>query len=272
MSTDFGKFAEQMVHYLCSRCVLHVAHHTAQDKAGGRHSHNGEILQYLSNRAPTAAGIISAYRHWQSVHPPRNIQAGLAAALATRELPKDLTTVESTVLRIMQYQGDTWIRHGAEFTEHIEYLADQPWPNRYSRHQIGKAVLTKPGEGWFAVDLDSPPFQAFTEHPVENLMGPPWVYTVGLLPYTVFTKRRGQLQHPDDRDHYYAQVQAPASEWLFLYRDLDKHAQDAKQQQQAQQRLIHSGLACIHYDDYRWFAQMQRHLSNLARVHSSRLR
>jgi hypothetical protein len=95
---------------------------------------------------------------------------------------------------------------------------------------------------------------------------------VGLLPYTVFVKRRGQLHHPKDRDHYYAQTVAPASEWLFLYRDLDEHAQDAKQQQQAQQRLINSGLATIHYTDYQWFTHMHRHLTNLARVQNSRLR
>ena len=272
MSTDFGKFAEQMVYYLCSRCVLHVKHHTAQPKAGGRHSHNGEILAHLGNRLPTAAGIIAAYRHWQSCRPPTNIQAALAAALVQRQLPDNLTAVESAVLRIMQYQGDTWIRHGAEFPTEIHYDPESVWPNPNSRHQIGTAVLEHPQHNWFAVDLDSHPFQAFEEHPVENLMGPPWVYTVGLLPYTVFVKRRGQLQHPNDRDHYYAQTVAPASEWLFLYRDLDEHAQDAKQQQQAQQRLIHSGLATMHYADYQWFTQMLRHLTNLARVQNSRLR
>lgn len=272
MSTDFGKFAEQMVYYLCSRCVLHVEHHQAQDKHSGRHSHNGEILEHLSSRPPTAAGIITAYRYWQSQRPPADIQAGIAAALVQRQLPANLTAVESAVNLIIQHQTDTWIRHGAEFTTEIQYDPESVWPNPDSRHPIGTAVVENPQHSWFAVDLDSHPFQAFEEHTVENLLGPPWCYTVGLLPYRVFLKRRGQLYHPPDRDHYYAESVAPAREWLFLYRDLDQHAQDPEQQQQAQQRLLRSGLATIHYNDYRWFAQMFRHLTNTARVQNSRLR
>lgn len=272
MNTDFGKFAEQLLYYLCSRCVITVPYHPINKKNDGGHNHNGEILKYLGNRPPSSAGIITAYRYWRSCRPPQNIEAGMAAALATRTLPGTLTPTECAVNLIMQHSTDTWLRHGAEHPQHTYYHSDQPWPDLQSRHSVGSAVMDDPAAGWFAVDLDNHPFQAFVEHPVENHLGPPWSYTVGLLPYREFQRRRGELMHPADRDHLYARAQVPAQCWVFLYRDLDQHAQEPQLQQQAQSRLLTSTVPSIHYDDYVWLTRALRHLNNLARVRPSRLR
>lgn len=260
--SQFEQFLDQFIHYMCSRCVLFIPHHTAQDKDGGKHSHNGEIFKYLGNAPPTSDTILSAYHTWQSHRPPSNIQRELANSYNSRRRTVPRTSVERATRIILDNINDTWIRHGAEQPEHTMYSLRSSFPNHQSRIQVGTQVLEDPASGWFAVDFDRTPFSVFEEHPVENQLGPVWVYTVGLIPLRRFSEYAGQLHHPHDRDHYYAQVNIPGRYWVFLYRDFDEYAQDLNQQEHSRQQMLSSDVPAIHYNEYTKLIQLYRHLMN----------
>lgn len=256
----FEQFLDQFIHYMCSRCVISVPYHSIQDKTGGKHSHNGEIFEYLNDTAPSSDAILSAYHTWQSLNPPSNRQRELANSYNTARRTVPRTSVERAAKIILDNIDDTWIRHGAEQPEHTVYSPRQTFPNHQSRISVGTQVLNDPAAGWFAVDFDRTPFGAFTEHPVENHLGPAWVYTVGLTPLRRFSLHSGKLHHPQDRDHYYAQADIAGRYWVFLYRDFDEHAIDLEQQQQSREQMHRSGVAAIHYTEYNKLIQLYRHL------------
>jgi hypothetical protein len=97
---------------------------------------------------------------------------------------------------------------------------------------------------------------------VENNLGPAWVYTVGLIPLQVFMRYKGELYHPQDRDHYYAQVTCPSRYWVFLYKDFDESAIDLQDQQASRDQMHHSNVPAIHITEYQKLIQLYRHLKN----------
>lgn len=246
-----------------------MPHHRQQNKAGGRHSHNGEILDLLQSYPPTSDRILAAYHEWQAHRPPRNIQAQIAQAYnrAHRTMPK--TAEERAVKIILDNWSDTWIRHGQEQAGDVG--PKSVFPDPATRIPVGRAVLTNPGEGWFAVDLDSNPFSAFHEHRVELTSGYPWTYTVGLLPYRTFQLASGELQHPQDRDHLYARCSVPARLWVFLHRDFDHHALDLQTQQSTRTQMLKSDVPALSYSTYTLLVQLRKHLQQYSTVYPSRV-
>ena len=253
---------------MCSRCVITVPHHHLQDKSGGRHSHNGEILDLLAPVAPTGARLLSAYREWQRHRPPKNIQQEIAQAYNRPSQATPETAEERALLRIMDSTDDVWIRHGQEHPGPVSPSAAFPDPQ--TRYTVGQAVLSDPSAGWYAVDLDSTPWGAFTEHSVELTSGLPWTYTVGLLPYSIFRELGGELQHPEDRDHLYARSSIAAGNWVFLYRDFDQYTVEPLTQAVTRAQLLRSGVPAIHYRTYSVLIQLYRRLREYSTVHPSR--
>lgn len=261
-------FLQQFVHYMCSRCEGTPPHHREQNKIGGRHSHNGEILDLLDPVPPTSDRILAAFREWQKHDPPANIQAQLAQAYnrGGRVLPA--TAEERAVKIILDNYTDTWIRHGEEQPGTLSRNA--PFPDPHSRIVVGSMVNDHREQNWFAVDLDSTPFQAFEEHTVELTSGYPWTYTVGLLPRQTFLRLRGELHHPHDRDHLYARCNIPAKHWVFLYRAFDAYTLDRESQEGQRQVLWNSGVPAIHITEYRLLTQLVRHLTHYSSLPYSR--
>lgn len=261
-STDFLLFLEQFIHYMCSRCIINVPGHSIQDKTGGRHSHNGEILDLLDTVEPNSDRVLAAFHTWQNHSNPVNIQSSLASAYnkQIRSVPR--SPVEWAAKSIMDNWNHSWLRHGLEQTELAVYNRRLPWPAPETRIPVGQAVLTAPEHNWFAVDLDRMPFQAFEEHPVEIHSGYSWCYTVGLLPMPWFNRYHGELYHPKDRDHWYARVSVPARYWVYLYRDFDQHTQEPQHQHQARDLMHSSGVPAIHITEYHRLVQLYRHLLN----------
>ena len=261
-------FLEQFVHYMCSRCITNIPHHTIQDKTGGRHSHNGEILDLLAPVPPTSDRILAAYHVWQAHTIPSNLQADLARAYNTAGRTVARTAPERALRTIIDNISDVWIRHGQE--QAGAFAPRLPFPDPESRIAIGTMVNDCRDQGWFAIDLDSTPFAAFEQHPVELTSGYPWTYTVGLLPMTTFQRYRGTLHHPADRDHLYARCNIPAKHWVFLYRDFDDCILDAPVQLEMRNCLLNSGAPVIHIDEYRRLIQLYRHLREYTAVPYSR--
>lgn len=269
------KFLETFVHYCCSRCIHLVPGHRAQRKRPGNHAHNGEFLRMIHDIQPSSDGFLAAYHAWRDL-PERGPDeyAGLKgecrALLAehmrnpTNTQPRDAE--ERAVRILLDHWDNSYIRHGPEHLWATDYNTKTRFPTLISRHDIGVAVRA-PNSEWFAVDLDAHPFRAFEEHPVENTQGPPWVYTVGLLPERIFQRFSGELYHPADRDHWYAAVNVPAKYWVFLYRDLDEHALHREEHEQNRHHLKTSGVPRIHYDDYLLLVQAYTHWRNYSRFH-----
>jgi hypothetical protein len=263
------KFLQQFIHYMCSRCIISIPHHTVQDKTGGRHSHNGEILDLLQPVAPSSDRILSAYRVWQTHAIPRNMQSQLAQAYNCADRVIPATPKERAVKLILDNWSDIWIRHGEEQPGVLAPKAVFPDPD--SRWTTGHMVNNHRDQNWFAVDLDSNPFSAFHEHRIELTSGYPWTYTVGLLPYSTFRQANGELQHPQDRDHLYARCNIPARHWVFLYRDFDQYTVDLQQQQAQREVLLNSGIASLHIDEYQSLVQLYKHLTHYTGVSYSRV-
>lgn len=265
-----NQFLEQFVYYLCSRCVILVPHHQPQPKGtDGRHSHNGEILDLLEPHLPSSDRILSAYRTWQDCDPPADIQAQMAAAYNRGARTTPVNNQERAVKILLDNIADTWIRHGLEHPHPYNRRAAFPDPD--SRYWIGNQVRQHREQGWYAVDLDTVPFCAFREHPVEQTSGLPWTYTVGLLPYARFRAYSGKLTHPQDRDHLYARSSIPAREWLFLYRDLDQHTLDLETQTQLRTQMLESGVPALHNTTADLLIQLYRHLRQYSMIHPSRV-
>lgn len=261
-------FLEQFVHYMCSRCITNIPHHTIQDKTGGRHSHNGEILDLLAQVQPTSDRILAAYHQWQTHTIPRNLQTELARAYNTAGRTVARTSKERAVKLIIDNITDVWIRHGQE--QAGAFAPRLPFPDPESRIPIGSMITTHKEDNWFAVDLDSTPFAAFEQHPVELTSGYPWTYTVGLLPMKTFQQYRGTLHHPRDRDHLYARCNIPAKHWVFLYRDFDDYILDAPTQKEMRNTLLNCGVPALHIQEYHRLIQLHRHLREYTTMPYSR--
>lgn len=262
------QFLQQFVHYMCSRCIVSVPYHTLQDKTGGRHSHNGEILDLLAPVPPTSNRILAAYREWCRHNTPVNIQHNLAHAYNNAGRIVPATPKERAVKLILDNYNDTWIRHGEEQPGVL--AAQAPFPDPASRWIVGCMINDHRDKNWFAVDLDSTPFAAFDEHTVELTSGFAWTYTVGCIASTTFFKYRGVLHHSKDRDHLYAVCNIPAKHWVFLYRDFDEHTQDLQQQTTQREILLNSNIPSIHIDEYRLLIQLYKHLKHYTSLPYSR--
>lgn len=261
-------FLQQFVHYMCSRCIIDVPHHTQQSKTGGRHSHNGEILDLLEPHVPDSNRILAAYREWQTHPTPSNIQQHMAHAYNRGQRVYPRSNTERAVKLILDNINDVWLRHGPETSDPI--LPRAGFPELQNRWQAGDLVLHQAAQHWFAVDLDSTPFAAFSEHTVELTSGLPWTYTVGLLPYRRFTSAGGVLHHPKDRDHLYAQGQVPARHWVFITREFDEYTQNLQQLQSQRQQLLESNIPHINNQEYNCLIQLYRHLQHYTTVRFTR--
>lgn len=258
MQTRFTAFLEQFIYYCCSRCVLGVQGHPIQrNKGDGRHAHNGEILPHLAGVEPTADRIIAAYQRWCAVN-KIHCEEKIARAYTQGQPSATDDPTMAAVRMIFEYEHSTWLRHGLELPNQHRYGSGEPFPPMNSRHRVG---IGGHSEYLYAVDTDRWPFRAFDEHPVENCMGPPWVYTTGVLPLERFS---GSLRQLADRDHYYAYGTELEDRWLYLYRELDEHAQDPLDQNRARDALLASNLPRIHWEEYSRLETLIRHLRNLA--------
>lgn len=265
------KFLEHLLHYQCSRCYTLIPGHRAQPKDGGRHSHNGEFLRLIQGIAPTSDALLGAYHAWRDLpEKGRNSTDGikgecrqtLAQAMRRPQSQEPRDAEESAMRLIVDHWQDTYIRHGGENLRFIDYTPTEPFPPMKSRYWVGEAVMA-PNSEWFAVDLDANRFRAFVEHPVENQLGPPWVYIAGFTPMRIFRRYNGELWHPPDRDHYYARCQIPTKHWVFVYREPDEYAENPDAVNHSIQLLKRSGVPRIHWDDYQTLHTVMHNWHNI---------
>ena len=207
---------------------------------------------------PSSDRLLAAYQAWLNLpdltaSPYDGVKGEcrqrLAQAMRMPGRPEPQDAEQRAMRILLDHEADTYVRHGPEETRLVDYHPERDFPPLDSRYNIGSAVQA-PNSTWYAVDLDRQPFRAFVEHEVELGLGPPWVYTVGLVPLRIFARYTGELYHPADRDHYYASSRIPTRHWVFLYRDPDEHSEDPDAVRKTQQTMKRQGVPRIHWDDY----------------------
>jgi hypothetical protein len=257
---------------MCSRCVIGADHHNPQDTTdgSGRHSHNGEILQYLRGAAPGAERILTAYAEYLRHDPPKDIQAQLAHGynnpVRAKRLPQ--TPVAVAARRLMDHRNETWIRHGLEQTAHADYQLGTLFPPPDSRYDIGdQARGPKRSLQRYAVDQDRFPFVDCSEHRLDWDSGAPWAFTAGYVPLSVFEQHSGTLYKPADRDHLYARADILAEQWTYVIWEYGHRVDRIQQQTRAREQLLHSTLPVIHIRSVRKLSQLTNILQCYADTH-----
>ena len=245
----FQAFLNLFTHYMCSRCEGCPPYHTEQDNTdgSGRHSHNGEILQYWRGAPPTSQRILTAYSAYSKYSKPSNIQPAIARAYNSPN-PRGLSTQPYAIAaqRLLDQPHNAYLRHGIELPEHADYNHGKLFPPSHSRHTIGEQTQgANRQHNRYAVDMDTPPFTTCTVHRGDRETQQPWADVAGYISIINFRKLGGVLINPTDRDHLYAQGNIAAEHWLYIYRDIPD-TPDAHTRRAALTQLQNSGLAHMH--------------------------
>lgn len=244
---SFDSFVNLFMYYLCSRCERGALHHVNQQKTGGAHAHNGEILPYLQGAKPDSLRILSAYNYYTQHTKPTNIYAGMANAYnrPTRYDPNRTQHRPAMAAKqLMDHRHSTWIRHGIEHTQLAQYNINELYPQSITRFDVGNSVTNKNRDlDQYAIDMDRFPFQGCGVHPGDRTTGQPWSYVAGYIPFEKFAALNGTLYNPIDRDHLYAHSKINTQHWCFVYDDFDNSVhnspgQGLERQQAALDRLL----------------------------------
>lgn len=244
MEQQFQEFADLFVHYLCSRCISLAGDETAQpiSPGSGLHSHNGEMLKLIKPTNPISARIISAFTVYTQHKQKQNLQSVLARAynkpIESRQWVR--APVVRAAVALINSRNDTWLKHGIEHMDRIDYNHMSPFPPPDTRYEIGEQTSGKLRRlNRYAVDQDRFPFQYCADHILDRQEGCPWSAIAAFIPVGHFVKYRGQLYIPNDRDHLYAHSNIPLTAWTHIIWEEDKYTEYQQQLKSRSVPVIH---------------------------------
>lgn len=244
---DFNHFVHLFTHYLCSRCRHDQLHPHQPDLGRGLHGHNGEIYQWLLPVAPNSRRILSAALA-VSNRAPVNLQETISRAynspVNTAVLRERIPAPwRVAVERLIDYRSSVWIKHGIELPCADAYQCGAAYPPSSTRQFVGHMVTELGDHGYYAVELDTVPFEVCADH--DARFGSPWAYVAGYIPVQRLHQLSGSLHRPPDRDHLYAVGDIAADEWTFVYRPFGAVVEDVTSQRSALNGLLSSGLPVV---------------------------
>ena len=164
--------------------------------------------------------------------------------------------IRPAILLLYRNRNSVFIRHGIEKVEKVNYETDVVFPPDGSYFAMEQA---------YPVELDRVPFghypqldiksnQPYVHHKLINtsvnkiyshcadhgVHGPQCAFNTvkGFMPIQWFKNHKGQIVHPQKRDHLYAKSTIHPRQWTFLYQGVDAENKQVKQLIENKYRVV----------------------------------